>query len=42
MLKLCDDSLRRPLELIFKDCLTSGIFPSDWKKDSIVPVRKEK
>ena len=41
MLKLCDDSLCRPLELIFKDCLTNGIFPSDWKKGSIVPVHKK-
>ena len=41
MLKLCDDSLCRPLELIFKDCLTNGIFPSDWKKGNIVPVHKK-
>ena len=41
MLKLCDDSLCRPLELIFKDCLTNGKFPSDWKKGSIVPVHKK-
>ena len=41
MLRLCDDSLCRPLELIFKDCLTNGIFPSDWKKGSIVPVHKK-
>ena len=36
ILKLCADSLCRPLELIFKDSLTNGIFPSDWKKGSIV------
>ena len=41
MLKLSDDSLCRPLELIFKDCLTNGIFPADWKKGSIVPVHKK-
>ena len=41
MLKLCDNSLCRPLELIFKDCLTNEIFPSDWKKGSIVPVHKK-
>ena len=40
MLKLCGDSLCRPLELIFKD-LTNGLFPSDWKKDNIVPVHKK-
>ena len=41
MLKLSDDSLCRPLELIFKDCLTNGIFPSDWKKGNIVPAHKK-
>ena len=41
MLKLCDDSLCRPLEFIFKDYLTNGIFPSDWKKGCIVPYHKK-
>ena len=41
MLKLCGDSLCRLLELIFKDCLANGIFPSDWKKGNIVPVHKK-
>ena len=40
-LKLCDDLLCRPLELIIKDCLTNGIFTSDWKNGSIVPVHKK-
>ena len=40
MLKLCGDSFWL-LELIFKDCLTNGIFPSDWKKGNIVPVHKK-
>ena len=41
MLKICGDSLCRPLELIFNDCLANGIFPSDWKKGNIVPVHKK-
>ena len=41
MLKLCGDSLCTPLELIFKDCLTNGIFPSDWKKGNTVPNHKK-
>ena len=41
MLKLCGDSLCRPLELLFNDCLANGIFPSDWKKGNIVPVHKK-
>ena len=42
MLKLCGDSLCRPLELIFSDCLTNGIFPSNWKNNyrpiSLLPL----
>ena len=41
MLKICGNSLFRPLELIFNDCLANGIFPSDWKKGNIVPVHKK-
>ena len=35
MLKLRGDSLLPPLELIFKSCLASGTFPSEWKKVSV-------
>ena len=41
MRDLIDDSLCRPLELIFNDCLVNGIFPSVWKKGNIVPVHKK-
>ena len=41
MLKICGNSLCRPLELIFNDCLINGIFPSVWKKGNIVPVHKK-
>ena len=41
MLKMFGDSLCRPLELIFNECLANGIFPSDWKKGNIVPVHKK-
>ena len=40
MLKLCGDSVLSPLELIFKSCLESGTFPSEWKKANILPVNK--
>ena len=30
-----------PLNLIFKSCLETGQFPSDWKKANIVPVFKK-
>ena len=32
MVKLCDVSFCKPLELIFKSCLESGQFPFEWKK----------
>ena len=41
MLKICGDSLCRPLELISNECLANGIFTSDWKKGNIVHVHKK-
>ena len=41
MLKLCDKSICKPLSIIFKSCLMQGIFPSEWKKASIVPIHKK-
>ena len=41
MLKICDNSTCRPLEVIFNDSLANGIFPSFWKKGNIVPVHKK-
>ena len=40
MLKMYRNSLCRPLEFIFNDCLANGIFLFDWKKGNIVPVHK--
>ena len=37
MLKMCRDTICKPLELIFKQALTTGVFTSEWKKGSIVP-----
>ena len=41
MLKICDNSICKPLELIFNDRLANGIFPSVWKKGNIVPVHEK-
>ena len=41
MLKICDDSLCRPLELIFYSCIENGKFPSEWKKANVCPVHKK-
>ena len=41
MLKLCGDSIWKPLEIIFKNCLKEGIFPNEWKKNNVVPIHKK-
>ena len=41
MLKLCGESIYKPLNLIFKSCLETGQFPSDWEKANVVPVFKK-
>ena len=40
-LKLCDDSLAKPLLDIFVLSLNSGKFPNLWKRGNIVPVHKK-
>ena len=40
MLKLCGESIYKPLNLILKSCLETGHFPSDWKNVN-VPVFKK-
>ena len=32
MIKLCGNSICKPLSIIFKDCLSDGKFPHEWKK----------
>ena len=41
MIKLCSNSICKPLSIIFNDCLKEGKFPSDWKKAHVVPVHKK-
>ena len=41
MLKLCDKSICKPLSIIFKTCLTQGIFPSKWEKANDVLTHKK-
>ena len=40
MLKICGKSICRQLELIFNECVSNGVFPSECKKGSVVPIRK--
>ena len=41
MLKICGNTICKPIELIFKQVLTTGAFPSEWKKGNIVPCYKK-
>ena len=41
MLKICGNTICKPLELIFKQALTTGVFPSEWKKGNIVPCYRK-
>ena len=41
MLKVCRPSIYKPLEIIFNQCLETGVFPCEWKKDNIVPIHKK-
>ena len=41
MLKICGDSMLKPLELIFRSCLENGKFQIEWKKANVVPGYKK-
>ena len=36
-----DESLVRPLSIIFRNSLNSCIYPSTWKKANVIPVHKK-
>ena len=41
MLKICGDSIYKPLGLIFRACLEHRVFPQNWKKANVVPIQKK-
>ena len=41
MVKFCDASLCKPVDLMFKSCLESGKFPLEWKKANVVSAHKK-
>ena len=41
MLKLCDKSICKPLDLIFRFCIKHGEFPTESRKANVVPVLKK-
>ena len=36
MLQLCGNLICKPMELIFKQSMESGSFPSEWKKGNVI------
>ena len=41
ILKICGSSIYKHLELVFKQCNETGVFPSEWKNGNIVPIHKK-
>ena len=41
ILKICGNTINKPSELIFKQALITGIYPSDGKKFNIILVHKK-
>ena len=41
MIRICDQSIVKPLSIIYQNCLNTGTFPDIWKKSNIVPVHKK-
>ena len=41
MLKICDKSICKPLELICQSGIKHGKFPNEWKMANVVPVHKK-
>ena len=41
MLKICDVSIVKPLQLIFDKSLKEGVFPVLWKKANVTPIHKK-
>ena len=41
VLKICPNTVCKPPELIIKQALTTGVFPSGWKKGNIAPCYKK-
>ena len=41
MLKMCGESIHKPLEYIFQASLNDERFSSEWKKANVVPIHKK-
>ena len=41
MLKIYGPAMLKPLHIIFKQCVDTRVFPSEWKNGNIVPIHKK-
>ena len=41
ILKICDDTICKPLEITLSQILTNGLSSSEWKKGNIIPVHEK-
>ena len=39
--KVCGESILKPLEIIFKSCIENDQFSNEWKEGNVVPVHKK-
>ena len=40
-MKVCGPSIYKSLQIIFNQCLETGVFSSEWKQSNIVPIHKK-
>ena len=41
MFRICDSATVKPLTILFKNCISQGIFPDNWIKSNICPIHKK-
>ena len=41
MIELCGENITLPLNIIFKNIIDTGIFPTVWKSANVTPVHKK-
>ena len=42
MLLLCNDTIVKPLKLIFTNILCTGVYPELWKRANVTPIHKKR
>ena len=42
MLKICDEAIVLPLQIIYTNCLEKGVYPNLWKRANVLPIHKKK